>query len=231
LSNWITAKRLVQERLHRFGTSDPDVISRALAEAINFYSAKRFWFNTGNATMSTVDGTYAYDQETSDGAGDGYPTDMEKIVKLSMQINSTWYALEQMSIDEFREIFLASSYKGFPSHFVWFGKQLLLFPTPNGVYSINFDYIKDLGTPVASWDGNAWTFSVDGVTVNDAYTSDWFSEAMDLITDRAVYYVASQHIGNMELASVAMQLAKEHEKELMIDGEAADISPMPVGWQ
>lgn len=221
----------MQERIHRFGTSDPDVISRALAEAIDFYSAKRFWFNTGNTTMSTVDGQYAYGQENANLGVDGYPPDMAKIVKLTMLVSSTWYNLEQMSIDEFREKFMASSYKGFPERFAWFGKEILLYPTPNGVYSVNFDYIKDLGTPVAAWSGSAWTFSVNGTTINDAYTSDWFTEGMNLITDRAVYYIASQHLGNMELASVAMQLAKEHEKELMIDGETADISPMPVAWE
>jgi hypothetical protein len=231
LSNWGTAKRIVQERIHRYGSADPVIISRALAEAIGRYNTTRFWFNTTSADVPTVAGTYEYGQETSDGALDGYPTDMLKPVKLTMRVSSTWYDITTISIDEFRDKFLESSYRGFPEKWCWFAKNIMLYPTPNGVYAVKIDYIQDIGTPVASWDGSVWSYSVAGVAIDDTYTNNWFTEGMDLITARAVYFIASQHLGKPQLAQLAKGLEQEQLDELLINSESVDLSPYPRPWQ
>jgi hypothetical protein len=232
MSNWGTAVQNVTERIHRYGTSDPDIVKRALSEAIKRYANHNFWFNQGTYDFSTADGTYAYGTETTAGAADGYPSDMLKPIKLTLQVSSAWYDINTVSIDYFRDKFIDSSYKGFPEKWCWFNKEILLFPTPNGVYTVKIDYCKDIGIPAASYASSTWTFtdSVTGAAMADATTSGWFTEGFDLITARAVYIIASQTLGNQELAIMAKQLEAEQLEELHIDSEASHTSPYPRPW-
>jgi hypothetical protein len=233
MSNWGTAVQMATERVQRYGSADPDIIKRALCEAFAKYEATRFWFNTETQDFNTVNGTYEYGAETSAGAFDGYPIDMIKPVKLSMQVTSSWYHLKNISIDEFRDKFMDVSYKGFPSAWAWFKKEMLIYPVPNAVYAIRVDYIKDLGVPKASYNGVTWSYlvSTTGTAIADSYTNDWFTEGLELIVSRAVWYVASQHFGKHQQA----QLAKMHEVEmlddLLVDSHDADLNPDPRPWE
>ena len=207
-------------------------MKRALSEAIKRYANQRFWFNEETYDFNTTSGDFDYGVESSSGAADGYPSDMLKVIKLSMKVSNTWYELANISIDYFRDLFTSTSFKGFPEKWVWYGKEILVHPTPNGAYSVRLDYIKDIGTPSASYSSGSWTFtdSLTGAAMADATTSDWFTEGFDLITARAVYIIASQILGNSELAIMAKQLESEHLKELIVDSEASDISPHPRPW-
>ncbi|MHC4844121.1 MAG: hypothetical protein ACYTEE_10005 [Planctomycetota bacterium] len=157
---------------------------------------------------------------------------MLKPIKLSLQVSNAWYDINTISIDEYRDKFLDSSYKGFPEAWTWFNKEILLFPTPNGTYAVRLDYNKDIGIPSASYASSAWTYtdSITGAAMADATTSDWFTEGYDLITARAVYHIASQTLGDQALAIMAKQEEQEQRDELFIDSEPSHISPYPRPW-
>lgn len=230
MSNWGTAVQTVTERVHRYGTSDPDIVKRAISEAIRRYSNHDFWFNQRTYDFSTADGVYEYGVETTSGAADGYPEEMLKPIKLSLKVSGTWYNMELISIDRLRDEFLSTGYKGFPKYWTWFNKEILVFPTANDAYTMRLDYTADIGTPVPSYSASSWAYTVGGVTLTDSYSNDWFIEAPDLIYARAVYYIASQHLSNFELAQSAKMLEAEQLDEMYIDSEASQISPNPRPW-
>lgn len=230
MSNWGTAVQTVKERIHRYGTADPDTIKRALAEAIRKYSTVNFYFNQGTYDINLTAATYNYGEETTSGLADGYPADMLKPIKLSLQVSSTWHKIFPISIDLFRDLFVATSYQGYPFKWAWFGEELLFHPTPNAVYVVRMDYVKDIGTPVPTYASSAWSYTVGGDAVTDVYTNAWFTTGLDLITARAVYYLASQHFSNQELAMLAKGMEQEQYMDLIIDSEASEISPDPQPW-
>ncbi len=232
MSNWGTAVQNMTERVHRYGTADPDIVKRAICEAIKKYANHNFWFNQGTYDFATTDGTFAYGVETSSGTADGYPSDMLKAIKLSLKVSNSWYDINLISIDEFRDKFVSSDFKGFPVKWAWFNKEIILYPTPNGAYTVRLDYNKDIGTPAASYAGTTWTFtdSVTGAAMADETTSDWFTEGFDLITARGMYYMASQVFGNQELAIMSKQLEMEQLSEMFQDSEASHTSPYPRPW-
>lgn len=231
MSNWRTAKRTVQEMLHRHGTSDPDINSRAICEAIRHYSSVNFYFNQGTYDFLTTDGENEYGTETESGAADGYPQDMVKPIKMSLQVSSTWYDISPISIDYYRDLFQSTSYKGFPEKWAWFSQNIMLEPTPNDEYTVRLDYIKDIGSPVASYSGTAWSFLVGGSAVAETYTNGWFVQALDLIVSRSVYFVATQYLQNNELAMFSKAQEMEKLSELLVGSETSEISPEPRPWQ
>lgn len=230
MSNWITMKRTVQEMVHRYGASDDDIIARAICEAIRHYNTTRFFFNHGSYDFSTVAGTASYGQETSAGQGDGYPSDMLKIIKFGITETNTYYDLQPVSWDQYRELYSSTSYRGYPSRYSWFGKEIHLDPTPNDVYTATIDYIKDIGTPVPSWNGSAWSYSVGGSAVSDAYTNDWFTEGVDLIAARSLYYISTQFLQNAEVAAYARAQEREVLNDLMQSSNVSDVTPHPRPW-
>jgi len=230
MSNWQTAKRVVQERIHRFGPSDPDIISRAICKAIRHYSGTNFYFNQASYDFTTVDGVDEYGPESSDGLGDGYPSDMNKPIKISMKVSNTWYEIKPIPIDLYRDLYMTNQYKGFPRHFAWFGKKFLLEPTPNGAYDVKIDYIKNIGEPSAQYDGLVWSYTVDGQSVADTYSNSWLVEGQDLICAKATWYVASQHLQEIGLANAAYEDERQALEELTIDSHTIDYAPDPTPW-
>jgi hypothetical protein len=229
MSDWRTTKRSIQERIHRYGTNDPDTISRALAEAIRFYSRHNFWFNEDSYDFTLTDGTENYGEESSPGAADGYPADMLKAIKLSLKVSNSWYDITNMSISKYRKLFIESSYKGYPEHWTWYAKEFLFEPAPNGDYTVRLDYTKDIGTPVESYDGSNWSFtdSTDGTTVDDGWTNDWMTEAADLVVARACWWLLTHVFRNTELGMLAKAEEEQQLKELFIDSEHSQV-PGPV---
>ena len=230
MSNWGTAVRMVTERVHRYGTSDPDIVKRGICYAIGRRNDDDFYFNEDTRDMSTVDGQFAYDVETSSGAGDGYPDDLIKYKELSFQTSNTWYPMQNIAIRRFRKDQVSSSYKGFPQSWCWYGEQLLLDPTPNGVYTIRVDYTKDIGTPIATYSGGTWAFTAGGVTIDDAYTNEWFGEGLYLITSEACYWIFSQILGNNEQAMATYREVDEQINSLYVRSEHSNVPREAAPW-
>lgn len=230
MSNWGTAVQMVTERVNRYGSSDPDIVKRALCYAIGRRSDEDWYFNEGTADMETVAGTYAYDVETASGAGDGYPTDYLKAKELSLSISNSWYQMLNIAIRRFRKNQVSSSYRGYPERWVWYDEQILLDPTPNGVYTVRFDYTRDIGTPVAAYSSSAWTFTVGGVAVTDSYTNAWFTVGMDLITTEACYWIFSQVLNNPERAVIALREVEEQIDHLFIRSHHSNVPREARPW-
>ena len=130
---------------------------------------------------------------------------------------------------EYRRLFLGASYKGYPERWTWYAKEILLEPTPNSAYTVRLDYTKDIGIPVDSYDSSNWSFtdSTDGTTISDGWTNDWLSEALDLVTARASWWLLTNVFRNTELGMLAKAEETQQLDELFIDSEHSQF-PGPV---
>ena len=230
MSNWGTAKRRVVEETHRYGTLDDDFASRALCWAIDRFKTENLKFNQDTDDFSTVAGTYSYDKETSDGAGDGYPTYMVMPIELSLIVSDSYYIMTNEPIREFRRNQVASSYRGYPSRWVWEFEKFLFDPTPNGVYTVRVDYTKDLGTPVASYASSAWTYSVKGVSLTDAYTNAWFTQGMEVIVAAAKWWILSNVFYDIKGAQAAHYAMTDALMDIRNASRQSQIPGDAVGW-
>ena len=230
MSDWGTAVQMVTERVHRYGTADPDIVKRGLCYSIGRRNEEDYFFNEDTKDVSTVAGQFAYDVETGAGAGDGYPIDLIKFKELSLQTSNTWYPIRNIAIRRFRKEQVSSSYRGYPEEWCWFNKQLLLSPNPNGAYTVRVDYTKDIGTPIAAYSSSVWAFTVGGVTLTDTYTNDWFEEGLYLITNEACYWIFSQILGDTEQAGLALREVDDQVDHLYIRSQASNVPREARPW-
>lgn len=221
MANLGTAKRLLQEVTGRYGSSDPDYITHAIASAMRFYQDENFEFNQGTYDFTLVAGTASYGQESSDGAGDGYPDDLIKPINLSLQVSSTWYKMTNISIREYRERFLETTYRGYPKLWTWLTKKFYLEPAPNGAYTIRLDYTKDIGIISESYTSDVWIYTdtSTGATVGDSWTSDWLDDAHDLILARAAWWLCTHILKDRQAGQLFKMDEMEHLRQLKIASE------------
>lgn len=194
MSNWGTTVRRIAQDVHRFDAKSIVEVKRAICYAVDDERFNNFHFNEDSFDLTLTTGTGEYDKETSDGAGDGYPFDYLQSGILTVFVNDISYGpLVPISMNRYRELNINNDWQGYPGEYVFYNKQLILYPKPNGAYVITGDYIKDIGSPKAVWDSSdsVWTFSdsLTGNTVTDTTSTAWFDEGQDLITHAAKEYL------------------------------------------
>ncbi len=230
MANWGTLKQRLKEETLKEGSLSGDHRARALEAAIKYYRNHRFWFNESDFSFVTVDQTAAYGQEGADGRGDGYPSDLLKIIVATIKVNNFNYPLKPIAVKEYREIFLNTTYTGYPENFMYQGDQIYLEPTPNGVYTVSCDYVQDLGTPTASYSGSTWSTTVGGVAIRDTYTNAWFTDAQELVMCRAKWWLYSKHYKNVESAQIAKLSELEEYRQLTLDSNKVITPRDAVAW-
>lgn len=229
--NWISTGRRVIEELHRFGTADEDTVKRSVCRAINYYKDFHLFFNEDTYDIDLTAGTLNYGEESAAGAADGYPSDMLKILNLAIVVNGyTYPPMESLNITAFRNRQGLSVSRGYPCEYTILDSEILVNPAPSSAFTMRLDYIKDLGTPVASYDDSAWSYTVNGSTFNDSYTNAWFTDGEDLITERAKSIILGSNFKDLEAARVSRLLEQEFLNNLITKSEKGQYPSEPEPW-
>lgn len=88
------------------------------------------------------------------------------------------------------------------------GKRLVLSPVPSITGErIEFDYVRDCGTPEFKYTGSAWAFYNPGTTdaIASTFSNEYFTEAYHLIYNRAAFILWSRPYGGTEEAAMRGQ--------------------------
>lgn len=174
----------IKEELPRHASADDDRITLAILSTLEYYKHKQLGFNEGTATFTTTVDQESYGNESEEGAGAGYPNDLlaPGVVFLE-HAGGTWVDLPQRNIDYIRQENYTDVYQGYADYYAWFEEKIYLTPVPHVTYDIRLDYIKDLGSPFAVYESNAWVFKEDITEdpIDNTYENDWFDKAEELI--------------------------------------------------
>ena len=129
-------------------------INNAIAEAADYFRRDAFFRNDAqNSSTITVMGTNVYMA----------PTDVAEIRQLAITVNYTKYPLRLRSWDyiNIEDSNTLTPVTGPPVEYAVnlqsSGMSIRLFPTPDGAYGLQYDYVQIVPAPVADTDSNFWT--------------------------------------------------------------------------
>ncbi len=129
-------------------------INNAIAEAADYFRRDAFFRNDAQDTSTvTVVGTNVYMA----------PTDVAEIRQLAITVNNTKYPLRLRSWDyiNIEDSNTLNPVTGPPVEYAVnlqsSGMSIRLFPTPDGAYGLQYDYVQIVPAPVADTDSNFWT--------------------------------------------------------------------------
>jgi hypothetical protein len=218
MANFGTMAQRIKDEILRDTSVDATYAKKAIVSAIDFYKYHRFWFNESNFLLSTVDGTNGYSPVSSGTAG--YPRDLISIDHLSLLDGSTITTINKVGIQEFRERRTSTTTEGKPLYWAFHGELLLLYPTPDAVYTVTGHSVRELavddpgtGTVYAPsilpiYEGGVWVFEdADGNALTDACTSAWFVEGEQLIRAKAKSIVYKEVLKDAKSADVEERAA------------------------
>lgn len=136
-------------------------IQYAIKTAIKTYDKTRFWFNESRSfTFSTVDGQEFYTSTDNTNIPNLLAIDTIQITITS----SDKYILQRVPYEQIEAISSNTTVdEGQPTWFAYYGKQLRLYPIPDGVYSVRVSAVWALDDLSATSDTNAWM--TDGETL------------------------------------------------------------------
>lgn len=183
MSDYGTLLERTKYELPRHTTADETRITLAMISAIERNKHIPYTFNTNTATFTTTAGEQAYGNVTAEGAGAGYPDEMEAVITMFNQYGGDiWTPMTNVDIHALRTIYISEDYRGYADEWAWYNEQIFLDRSPHVAYDIRVDYVEDIGIPQATYDG-AWNFyEEDGsTTLASAYTNAWFTDGEELI--------------------------------------------------
>ena len=184
ISNLGTMVQRIKLEIHRATSDDDDLIRMAIVSALRHYKAHRFWFNETEVEFNLI-----IDQQAYSTLDTGFPSDLFKIDAVYVNQSDSWVECHPRPFSYIRDYQVTDSGTGVPKAYAWHAEQIWLAPIPNGTYSLRVDYVKDLGTPSYQFESGVINFyeSDDDTSAAlvDAYTSDWFASAEELIRGRA----------------------------------------------
>ena len=160
-------------------------VQSAIKSAIQHYESHRFWFTEGNndadsVTTLTNSTTYTLSSEWIN------------IDSFTVQVANNEYQLIPRTVDWFREINTnPSTVTGIPTDYAFHNDSFWLYPTANGAYPLRIYGHRKITELDAS--GN--------LTLTDTLvTNSWFTDAEELIRNRAKYYLYADVLENPERA-------------------------------
>jgi len=165
--------RATIEGLLNRGDITDDIIT-AIRRAVKYYERRPFYFNEGTTSASLT--------TSSSQASYNVPDDFVSDINLMVNYNGHRYPLEKKPHQWIESIDVSSIY-GQPSYYSIYGEQIHYYPVPNQSHTVSLTYIKRLATLSASTDTNAF-----------------LTQAEDLIEARAMWWVASRKMRNLNLA-------------------------------
>jgi hypothetical protein len=139
-------------------------INNAIAEAADYFRRDSFFRNDAqDSSTVTVAGTNVYMA----------PADVAEIRQLAITVNNTKYPLRLRSWEYINaeDSNTLSPVAGAPVQYAVIlesgGMAIRLFPTPDGAYRLQYDYVQIIPAPVHDTDSNFWT--VEGREMVRAY--------------------------------------------------------------
>lgn len=197
MSDLATMTQRIKEELPRNASNDDERIYRAIIDSIRFYRHHRFPWNEESGTFAMVADQQAY------GLGSGannVPADFLWPIALFVEVSNSWRELDQIPFSMLRYLTPTSTQSGYPSKYAWHDNQLWFVAIPFTTDDIRIDYVKDIDTPYATYDG-AWEFyEGDGTALAGTYTNAWFTDAEELIRLHAEAQLARVVFKDDELA-------------------------------
>jgi hypothetical protein len=117
-----------------------------IAQAIDFYASRRFWFNEGIKTAACVVGNEYVTK----------PTGLRVIDRATVTVGSFQNTLRERPLT-YIDALAAVASSGQPTEYAELGDTIRLWPKPNATYPLGFVGIVDLPALVNDGDSNAWT--------------------------------------------------------------------------
>jgi len=182
------------EELQR--TDLADQIANAIVEACDYYRRDAFFKNDAQATQTTSAGVNIYNA----------PLDIAELRALFATASGTVYQLRWKSWDRLNaeDSNQLSPVQGPPVDYALNllagGMQVRLFPTPNAVYTLTYNYIQIIPAPVNDSDSNFWTM-----------------EAREMIRAYARYLLRLNVLNDGAGAAVDKGLADEFFRKLKLE--------------
>lgn len=221
-----TAVQRIAFDLRKTRDNEIDAIKRALISAMEHYKYRRFWFNEGSWTMTTTADTSEYGLETTRGNGDGIPKELLQVDNIFIFRNAvsssdpnnvgTSYELQQRHVDTIRYWIDSTTDTRRPYYYAYHHNKFLLYPTPDDVYKIRIDGMKNLDIPQYQYSSGSWIYSdQDGAVISDSYSSDWLVYADELIRSRAVYSLWANTFDDMNKAAAARDMERQAYEDLV----------------
>ena len=152
-------------------------VERAIVSAINYYEREPWWFLEDRTdTFTTSSGAEFYSS-----ADQTWIATAGHINTLKITVNSNRYDLVPRQYEYLDSISLLATSLGQPQDFCYYAKQFRLYPIPDAAYEVRASYNKRTTTLSAGSD-----------------SSDWMTEAEELIRSRAKWDVYAHVIRDME---------------------------------
>lgn len=237
--NWRTMVAEIQDIVT--GISE-DRAKRCIIRALEKLRVERAFFNQAEWTINTVSGTNNYDVQTefagqvTDDAGDDVArpvVDIQMILsepvgggdRLPVLKRSVWSMQEHNPTP--------TETTGRPTRYSWNADELLLWPTPDGIYPLNVFVVFDVGSPKAAWSGTAWSYVGEaGTTIGVTYESLWMQHAPEVVVafaaaDAMTRYAVEMSTGRVE---ALLQQAQAHLADIRRIGENQDAQEWVSPW-
>lgn len=226
-----TMRESIKAELGRDRNFDDILIKLEIARAINLYRWERFWFNLGSFSFTAAADAYEFevDNVNARNALTGPPPDVLGIIRMESRDSCTPSCsreIDASTIDEVRdEIGSRGSGSGYPLIYAFTRDTssdagntldtLIFAPRLDTAYTIYADYIQDIGTPRAYYDGSDWVFEdPDGDPLDDSYTNAWFTDGESLIRNAVKTKIFAGVLFDDSRAQVTAQLELDAKQKL-----------------
>jgi hypothetical protein len=169
-------------------------INNAITEAADYFRRDAFFRNDAQDTSTvTVAGTNVY----------AAPSDVAEIRQLAITVSNTKYPLQLRSWDYINEedSNTLAPVTGPPVEYAInlpsAGMAIRLFPTPDGSYGLQYDYVQIIPPPVQDTDSNFWTV-----------------EGREMVRAFAKYLLRMTVLNDPQSAAIDKELADQYLRKL-----------------
>jgi hypothetical protein len=169
-------------------------INNAITEAADYFRRDAFFRNDAQDTSTvTVAGTNVY----------AAPSDVVEVRQLSITVSDTKYPLRLQTWEYINEedSDTLSPVTGPPIEYAInlpsTGMAIRLFPTPDGAYQLQYDYVQIIPPPVLDTDSNFWTV-----------------EGREMVRAMAKYLLRMNVLNDPQSAAIDKELADEFFRKL-----------------
>lgn len=173
-------------------------IKRAIVSALRHYQPFRTHFSQKTGTIATVAGTQEY----------SLPADFVAMDDLRLLRGTIYTSVERINAQEMRDYVISSGARGIPDVYAVHHSKLLVYPIPNGIYTLSLWYQFDSTRDTAT--GNEIT-----VASGNTVTNDWFNRGEEALRTRALADFFLTRIHDSEKSTLYQHLNTQAEKSLL----------------
>ena len=229
LGDFGTIKQRTLDEMDRDRLPDVDQVSMSICQAIQRLRWIPFWFNQQSDISSLTLVTGQADYAAGAGAND-YPADLLAPITIRITHPTTLQESEVFpaSLDEYRNALGAErGIQRRPRDWTFHNKEIKFSPLPDAAYTVELDYVIDIGTPaykfVPGAPGSFEFFEPDLTTpLTDDFTNDWFTEGEAVVRAATKVSIYAGFLMDPEKAQAAEQ---DVQREL---SQIASIARMPT---